>query len=320
MHVRYAFIFPGQGSQQVGMGKDLCARWPIARQTFAEANEVLDFDLVALCFHGQQQQLTMTENAQPAILTASIATLRILQEMGLEPAIVAGHSVGSFASLVAAESLSFPDAVRLVRQRGQLMASVQQRGTMLALVSAHSGQLAEPIEAAQTMFSLDVAANNSPTQTVFSGKAESIESFQKYVEPLSGVQARNFSVSHAFHSRLMAEKQAAWRKCLQSYAFRDARIPVGLNVSGQFATARELIIEDLINQFTKTVQWHSLYKQILEQRLSQVIEVGSGHTLAGLARAWRGSPAPASTENAAHILRLSKTVDSKEHVRGSLAA
>jgi [acyl-carrier-protein] S-malonyltransferase len=320
MTTKYAFIFPGQGSQQVGMGKELSARWQVARATFEEANDTLGFDLAHLCFSGSQQQLTATEYAQPAILTTSVATLRVLLDMGIEPAIAAGHSVGSFAALVAADSLTFADAVRIVRQRGLLMSAVRQHGTMLAVISANADRLAEAEQIARTEFDIDVAGYNSLTQTVFSGDATQIQRLQERLTNLSGVQAKNLSVSHAFHSRLMAEQQSAWQDYLQSCPVRTARIPVGLNVTGIFSTDRQQIITDLVDQFTHAVQWRALYGQLVAQSYDVLIEVGMGRTLSGLARAWKGTPAPITTEGAAAIMRLRKTLSSPVTVDMTSAA
>lgn len=304
--MHYAWIFPGQGSQQVGMGKDICKHWQAAREVFAEANDVLGFDLTGLCSTGPQAQLTATECAQPAILTTSIAIGRVLREQGIAPALVAGHSVGSFAALVTAGCLPFASALRLVRQRGLLMASVRQRGSMLAVVSATEDRLDELAQLAFERYELDVAGYNSPAQTVFSGTVEAIAQFQQAVSALSGVQAKPFAVSHAFHSRLMGEQKAAWASVLAEQAIAPARIPVGLNVSGEYTTRAEAIREDLVEQFTRPVQWRRLFQQLVERRPELLLEVGMGRTLAGLARAWPEKPAVQGTENVMALTRISK--------------
>lgn len=303
--MRCGYIFPGQGSQQVGMGKDIWKHWQVARQTFAEANDVLSFDLAGLCFTGPQAQLTQTEYAQPAILTVSIAILRILQEMEVVPEMVAGHSVGTFAALVAAGCLPFADALRIVRKRGMLMASVQQHGSMLAVVSSSEAKLLEIEKVAWRDFALDIAAYNSPGQTVFSGTVEVIQQFQQALEGISGVQARTFAVSHAFHSRLMEEQKPAWESFLAGYQLASARIPLGLNVSGIYTTKAALIRKDLEEQFTAPVQWRTLFHSLLDLPCDMLLEVGMGRTLAGLARAWPTKPMVYNTENAMALARIS---------------
>ena len=305
---QYACIFPGQGSQQVGMGKELCRHWQIAQETFMEASDVLHFDLGKLCFIGPQHLLTATEFAQPAILTTSVATLRVLQQLGVEPMMVAGHSVGSFASLVAARSLPFAQAVFLVRQRGLFMAAVRRAGTMLAVVSVQPERLAKIEAEVRENLTLDIASYNSPTQMVFSGEETEIHSLQERLASESGLQAKRFSVSHAFHSRLMSEKKMEWADYLQGCQLHDACIPVGLNVTGTFTTEAQLIRNDLIEQFTQAVQWRKLYGYLLAQPHGGIIEVGMGRTLSAIARAWRSETGVATTESAAAIMRLSKTL------------
>ncbi|GCE49807.1 [acyl-carrier-protein] S-malonyltransferase [Thermosporothrix hazakensis] len=310
--MEYAFLFPGQGSQQVGMGKDLYRNYVIARETFEEANDILGFDLSRLCFTGPQVTLTATENAQPAILTMSVALQRVLTQEGIIPGIVAGHSIGSFASLVAAGCLPFADAVRIVRQRGLLMAAVQQPGSMLAVASADELKLKEVEKMARERFGLDIAANNSPAQSVFSGAVESIQALQDALADRSGVQAKRFSVSQAFHSRLMGEKKQEWEQFLNDYPLLTARIPVGLNVQGNYTTDVSEIRKDLVEQFTRTVQWRSLFQHLLDLNITQLIEVGMGHTLAGLARAWPGRITVQVTESVPHLAKLIKQAQKQQ--------
>jgi [acyl-carrier-protein] S-malonyltransferase len=261
--------------------------------------------LTRLCFNGPQAQLTLTEYAQPAILTTSVAILRVLQNQGLNPDIVAGHSVGSFASLVAAECLPFTDALRLVRTRGQLMGAVRQHGSMLAVVAANPARLLE-VEALadQQHPALDVAGYNSPHQTVFSGTVEAIQQFRTDLASLGGIQARPFAVSHAFHSRLMEEQKSAWVEALAAYTLAPARIPVGLNVSGKYTTQPDVLRTDLIEQFTSPVQWRKLFQYLLDRSVATLVEVGMGHTLTGLARAWPEKPVVQETESLEALHRL----------------
>ena len=312
--MRCGYIFPGQGSQQVGMGKDIWKHWQAARQTFAEANDILGFDLTRLCFTGPQAQLMQTEYAQSALLTMSIAILRILQEMEVMPDRVAGHSVGTFAALVAAGCLSFADALRIVRKRGMLMASVQQRGSMLAVAASSEARLLELETLARQNFALDVAGYNSPGQIVFSGTVEAIRQFQQTLNGVSGIQARTFAVSHAFHSRMMEEQKPAWASFLAGYQLAPARIPLGLNVSGIYTTDAALISQDLVEQFTAPVQWRKLFHPLIDLPFDMLLEVGMGRTLAGLARAWPTKPMVHSTENVTALARISKHLQERRSV------
>ena len=312
--MRYGCIFPGQGSQQVGMGKDIWKHWPVARQVFAEANDVLGFDLARLCFTGPQVQLTQTEYAQPAILTTSVAILRVLQDLGIAPSMVAGHSVGMFAALVAAECLPFADTLHIVRKRGNLMAAVRQRGSMLAVASSSETRLLELEKVACQDFALDVAGYNSPSQTVFSGTVEAIQQFQQALDGISGVQAKPFAVSHAFHSRLMEEQRPAWANFLASYTLAPARIPLGLNVSGTYTMEADLIRADLVEQFTAPVQWQKLFRYLIDLPFDMLLEVGMGRTLAGLARAWPTKPGVQCTESAMALARVTSQLQSVSSV------
>ncbi len=309
--MKYACLFPGQGSQQVGMGKDICGHWQVARETFLEANDVLGFDLTKLCFTGPQTQLTATQYAQPAILTTSVALLRVLAHQEIKPAAVAGHSIGSFAALVAAEALTFADALRAVQQRGLLMAAVQQRGSMLAVACANQEKLNETEALAREQYALDVAAYNSPSQIVFSGLEEAIQALQDALADKSGLQARRFAVSHAFHSRLMAEKKKCWEQYLEGLLIARAHIPVGLNVTGEFTQDAQQIRADLIEQFTSAVQWHHLFSQLVEQSYDLLFEVGMGRTLTGLARAWHEKPTVLTTDSTAALTKVLKYVQAQ---------
>jgi [acyl-carrier-protein] S-malonyltransferase len=300
------------------MGKNIVKSWEIASQVFTEANEVLRFDLTKLCFTGPQTQLTATEYAQPAILTTSVAILRVLQTLGMKPDIVAGHSVGSFAALVAAECLSFADALCIVQRRGQLMAAVRQHGSMLAVVSA-SQELRLEVEALAAQHpALDVAGYNSPNQTVFSGPVEAIQQFQVVLAAFSGVKFRPFAVSHAFHSRLMEEQKLAWADTLANYTLAPARVPVGLNVAGEYTTLPDLLRADLIEQFTSPVQWRKLFQYLCDQSVETLLEVGMGRTLTGLARAWPAKPVVQETASVEALRRLSQTLQ-KERIVSSVA-
>lgn len=280
-----ALLFPGQGSQHLGMGRDLAERYPIARQTFEEANEALGFELTRLMWEGPEEELTATHNAQPAILAHSVAVYRLVSDALGEVAFGAGHSLGEFSAYVAAGSLGFADALRTVRRRGELMfSSGEARPGTMAAVLGLDDHLAEGIcQSASGEDGVCVAANyNSPGQLVISGDIVAVERAIELAREAGARRALRLNVSGAFHSPLMAVAEEGLAAQLGSVAFASPRWPVVSNVNASpvldLTTARRL----LVRQLTSAVRWTDCMGTILGAGITRFAELGPGAVLTGL--------------------------------------
>jgi [acyl-carrier-protein] S-malonyltransferase len=281
-----AFLFPGQGSQAVGMGKDLAERFPVARQTFEEADEALGKKLSQLCFEGPEDQLRLTENTQPAILTVSVAAWRVLEEKGIKPAFVAGHSLGEYSAHVAAGTISFGNAVKTVRNRGKYMQEAVPVGTgaMAAILGmsldavgavcgdAAQGEICEP------------ANINSPDQIVISGHAGAVERAVKLAQERGAKRAILLPVSAPFHCSLMKPAQESLAVDLQKLQFSAPKIPVVCNVYAKPVEDAESAREALIRQVTGSVNWRDSMHFLIGRDVQTFVEVGPGKVLCGLMR------------------------------------
>ncbi|HEX7895779.1 MAG TPA: ACP S-malonyltransferase, partial [Terriglobales bacterium] len=252
-----AFIFPGQGSQAVGMGKDLAERYPVAKQTFSEADEALGIKLSQLCFEGPEEQLRLTQNTQPAILTVSVAAWRVLDEKGIKPAFVAGHSLGEYSAHVAAGTLTFADAVRAVRNRGRYMQEAVPVGTgaMAAIVGMNLEALTTLCADAAQGEVCEPANINSPDQIVISGHAGAIERAIKLAEERGAKRAKALPVSAPFHCSLMKPAQERLAKDLEGLQFSAPQVPVVANVYAKPVEDAIGAREALIRQVTGSVKW-----------------------------------------------------------------
>lgn len=286
---KIAFLFPGQGSQFVGMGRELVESYPEAREIFAQADDVLGFSLSRLCFDGPEAELTDTLNAQPAILTHSIAALRVIQARAPQtvPAFVAGHSMGEFGALVAAGALSFEDGVRLVRERGRLMkqAGQAQPGGMAAIMNLTRDVLDEVCrEASQAAGKpVQVANDNSPGQIVISGDIAALDKAMELAKARGAKRAIKLAVSIAAHSQLMTMAARSFRGELDAIAFGPTRIPVVGNVYAR-PIALVDIRDELEAQLTSPVRWTESVQYLAQQGVTTCIEVGPKDVLAGLVR------------------------------------
>ena len=281
-----AFLFPGQGSQQVGMGKDFYSNYnEIYKTLFEEANDTLGVDLKKLCFSGPNDQLTATEIAQPAILTSSIGVYRLLESEGIIPDYVAGHSVGQFSALVASGSLAFSDALKIVHQRGKSMAAVKKSGTMVAVVGSREEQLNEILDQSYH-HGVELAGHNSPIQVVFSGEVERIEKFKKFVDLIPGMKSKLLNVSQGFHSSLMQEMEHEFMDYITQFSIKDALIPIILNCNAQSTTSKKEILEDIQLQCTQPVLWKQTMERLFTLNTRKFFEVGSSKTLLGLMRSF----------------------------------
>jgi [acyl-carrier-protein] S-malonyltransferase len=281
-----AFLFPGQGSQAVGMGKELAENYPVARRTFEEADDALGYKLSQVCFEGPEEKLKLTEITQPAILTASMAAWRVLQEKGLKPDFVAGHSLGEYSAHVAAGTLAFADAVRTVRNRGQYMQEAVPVGVG-AMAAILGMSLDKVIEIAHDAAQGEVchAANiNSPEQIVISGNAGAVERAIKLAHERGAKKAVSLPVSAPFHCSLMQPAQDRLAADLSALSFQNPSCPVVCNVDAAVVTSAEAARTALIRQVTGTVQWEPSVRLLIDKGAGLFIEVGPGKVLWGLMR------------------------------------
>jgi [acyl-carrier-protein] S-malonyltransferase len=283
---KIAFLFPGQGSQAVGMGRELAERFRVASQTFAEADAALGFPLSKLCFEGPEEDLRLTENTQPAIMTVSVAAARVLAEQSVSPALAAGHSLGEWSAHVIAGTLTFADALRAVKARGAAMqkAVPPGEGAMAAVLTLDAAQVAEACaEAArETGLTVQAANLNSPGQTVISGAAAAVEKAAALCKAKGARRAVMLPVSAPFHCALMQPAQEEVARVLSGIAMHDPRIPVAANVTGALVTTADSTRDALIRQVTGAVRWVDCVQSLKAAGADLYIEVGPGKVLCGL--------------------------------------
>jgi [acyl-carrier-protein] S-malonyltransferase len=304
-----ALVFPGQGSQCIGMGKDLAENYPIARQTFEEADDALGYKLSQLCFEGPEDQLRLTEITQPAILTVSIAALRVLETKIPKPAFVAGHSLGEYSAHVVSGTITFADAVRTVRKRGMYMQEAVPVG--VGAMAAILGMELEKItaicaEAAQG--ECCAPANiNSPEQVVISGNTAAIERAVKLAEERGAKKAKLLPVSAPFHCSLMKPAQDRLQPDLDKLSMSKPVYPVACNVDAELVTDAEKTRDVLIRQVTESVKWNQCVRLLIAQGVETFIEVGPGKVLWGLMRQIDRSK---TSLNVSDDTTLTKTIES----------
>jgi len=284
--MKLAFLFPGQGAQAVGMGRALAEAHPEAREVFETADRVLGFPFTELMWNGPEDELKQTMNAQPALLTHSVAALRLVTAAGLEPGWVAGHSLGEYSACVAAGALSFEDALRLTRRRGELMyqAGVDRPGTMAAILGLTREQVEAVCLAASPAGIVRAANLNAPGQIVISGEIPAIEKACELAKQAGAKRAIRLEVSGAFHSPLMASAAAGLREALEHVTLRDARCPVIANVSAAPVQKAAEIRAALEAQVLGAVRWEDSMRRLLEAGAERFVEIGTGRVLRGLLR------------------------------------
>lgn len=281
-----AAIFPGQGSQKVGMGKELYEAFDAARETFDEAGEVLGFDIKSICFEGPEDKLKQTQYTQPAIVTHSVAAWRVISSGGFTPDYVAGHSVGEYSALVAGGVLTFVDALRLVKVRAEAMQNCGEEnpGTMAAVIGMPEEKMDELLETAGAAGTIAAANFNSPGQTVVSGDIAAVEKATEIAPELGAVRAIKLNVSGAFHSPLMAASVAELTAMFGRVEFKPASVPVVCNVTAAPSTDPGEIQGLLERQLLSPVLWSQSMQFMLGDGVQRFVEVGPGKVLCGLLR------------------------------------
>lgn len=280
-----AWVFPGQGSQAVGMGRDVYDRFAVAREIFDEADAVLGFGLAKLCFEGPADDLMLTENAQPALLTTSTALLAVTRELSgseLRPTLLAGHSLGEYSALVASGALNFGDALRLVRRRGELMAETPE-GTMAAIMGLDLPVLQSVCADASAAGPVVVATENSPAQFAISGSVAGVEQALVLAKQQGAKRAVRLNVSVALHSPLM--ERAARAFAPEVAAVEDITAPqwpVVANVTAELLTEPEEIRAELVEQVTSPVRWIASVQRMVAAGVTRFVEIGHGNVLTGL--------------------------------------
>lgn len=311
---KLAFIFPGQGAQTVGMGKELFERYESAKRLFEEADDALGYSISKMCFEGPADDLKLTANTQPAILTVSVIAAKILEENGVVPEVAGGHSLGEYSALVSAGVLDFADAVRLVHHRGQYMQEAVPvgEGAMAAVLGLERDVIVKICEEASKLSPVQAVNFNCPGQTVIAGATAGVEAAVKALSEAGAKKSVILPVSAPFHSTLMkpaAEKLAAE---LDKVTIRDAKFPVVSNYTGELETKADEIKENLVKQADHPVKWEDCVAAMTAFGATHFIEAGPGKTLCGFNKRIDRTLKNMNVEN---VESLQKTLDTWKEVR-----
>ena len=285
-----AFLFPGQGSQMLGLGADLAQTYSVARDTFAEADDLLGFPLSSLCFEGPEEDLNDTINTQPAIFVASLATLRVLESEGwsASPSFTAGHSLGEYSALVAASAFTFSDGLRLVRERGRLMKEAGERspGGMAAIIRLDDETVTDICQRAsqETGAVVQVANYNSPGQVVISGDNKALEAAMEMAQEARARRVVRLAVSIAAHSPLMAVIADEFRQAVEATPIQPPQAPVVANITARPLNTVADIHQEMLAQLTSSVRWVESVEHMVNQGVTRFVEIGPKEVLTGLVK------------------------------------
>ena len=313
--MKTAFVFPGQGSQKVGMLQDLYNEYPIVKQRFEEADQALGYSISQLCFEGPDTELVKTANTQPAILTASVACYEILKEKGFTPDIVGGHSLGEYSAMVAAGVIDFKDAVYLVHKRGEFMQDAVPlgEGAMAAIINLDRDTVVAICDKiTEEVGSVQAVNFNCPGQIIISGKTEAVEKACEAMKEAGAKRALPLPVSGPFHSRLMEPAAARLKEEMDKIEFHDAQVPVVTNVTGKILTKAQDIKDSLLVQVASPVLWEDCVAEMVNFGAQAFVEVGPGKVVTGFTKKINKEMQLANVED---LASLDKCLEFLEGVR-----